>query len=65
MESAKRAVSEVAGFAKSVLASIDNSFIVRLGIKHYILDTHYMGKTLVKSLEILTKSIEVKKCSKE
>ena len=58
MESAKRAVSEVAGFAKSVLASIDNSFIGRQGIKTlYTGHPIIWGKTLVKSLEILAKSI--------
>jgi hypothetical protein len=54
MESAKRSVSEVAGFAKSVLASIDNSFIGRQGIKTlYTGHPIIWGKTLVKSLEIL------------
>lgn len=54
MESAKRSVSEVAGFAKSVLASIDNSFIGRQGIKTlYSGHPIIWGKTLVKSLEIL------------
>jgi hypothetical protein len=58
MESAKRAVSEVAGFSKSVLASIDNSFIGRQGIKTlYTGHPIIWGKTLVKSLEILAKSI--------
>lgn len=58
MESAKRAVSEVAGFSKSVLASIDNSFIGRQGIKTlYTGHPIIWGKTLVKSLEILSKSI--------
>lgn len=58
MESAKRAVSEVAGFSKSVLASIDNSFIGRQGIKTlYTGHPIIWGKTLVKSLEIMAKSI--------
>ena len=58
MESAKRAVSEVAGFAKSVVASIDNSFIGRQGIKTlYTGHPIIWGKTLGKSLEILAKSI--------
>lgn len=58
MESAKRAIFEVAGFSKSVLASIDNSFIGRQGIKTlYTGHPIIWGKTLVKSLEILRKSI--------
>lgn len=58
MATMKRIVSDVAGFAKSVKSTLDNSFIGRQGIK-----TLYSGhpviwaKTLVKSFDILQKSL--------
>lgn len=58
METAKRVVTDVAGFAKSMLASIDNSFIGRQGIK--VLFSGHPAiwlKTLGKSFQILGRAI--------
>lgn len=58
MQSAKKVLVDIAGFSKSVLASIDNSFIGRQGIKTLFTGHPVIwGKTLLKSLEILVKSI--------
>lgn len=58
MKTAGRVVSDVAGFAKSIVPSIDNSFIGRQGL--YTLASGHpviWGKTFLKSFELIAKSI--------
>jgi hypothetical protein len=58
VRSVGRAIVDIAGYTKSMLASIDNSFIGRQGIKTlYTWHPVVWGKTFVKSFELLAKSI--------
>ena len=65
MESAKKVIIDVAGFAKAAAASLDNSFIGRQGIKT-LFSGHPViwGKTFVKSFEVLAKSFGGKEALK-
>lgn len=58
MKTAGRIVTDVAGFAKSIVASIDNSFIGRQGLWTLVSGHPVIwGKTFLKSFELIAKSI--------